>query len=143
MESPPWVKKKKATVNPKNTNDVYCFMYAATIALYHDKLGSNPERITKKLVIYTQTFNWHEIHFPASYDDYAIFEQLNEDIALNILYVPPGEKNICPEYISKRNFNTKNQIVLLKITDESEKWHFLGLPSIQYEDDKKTYEKLI
>ena len=57
--------------------------------------------------------------------------------------MPPGEKNICPEYISKRNFNTKNQIVLLKITDESEKWHFLRLPSIQYEDDKKTYEKLI
>ena len=57
--------------------------------------------------------------------------------------MPPGEKNICPEYISKRNFNTKNQIVLLKITDESEKWHFLGLPNIQYEDDKKTYEKLI
>ena len=28
----------------------------------------------------------------------------------------------------------KNQTVLLKITDESEKWHFLALPSIQYED---------
>ena len=74
MESPPWVKKKKATINPKNTNDVYCFMYAATITLYHDKLGSNPERITKILATYTQTFNWHEIDFPASYDDYAIFE---------------------------------------------------------------------
>ena len=51
--------------------------------------------------------------------------------------MPPREKNICPEYISKRNFNTKNQTVLLKITDESEKWHFLALPSIQYEDGIK------
>ena len=55
MESPPWVKKKKATINHKNTNDIYCFMYAATISLYHDKLGSNPECITKKLATYAQT----------------------------------------------------------------------------------------
>ena len=143
MESPPWVKKKKATINPKNTTDVYCFMYAAAIALYHDKLGSNPERITKQLATNAQTFNWHEIDFPASYDDYAIFEQLNEDIALNILYVPPGEKNICPEYISKHNFDTKNQIVLLKITDWSDKWHFLALPSIQYEDGVKRPTKCL
>ena len=47
MESPPWVKKKKATIHPKNTIDVYCFMDATTNALDHDKLGSNPERIIK------------------------------------------------------------------------------------------------
>ena len=98
-------------------------MYAATIALYHDQLGSNPERISQKSRIYAQVFNWHDIDFTSSYDDYAIFEQLNEDIALNILYVPPREKNLCPEYISRRNFHTKNQIILLKITDESEIWH--------------------
>ena len=67
-------------------------MYAATIALYHDQLGSNPERISLKLSIYSQVFNWHDIDFTSSYDDYAMFEQLNEDIALNILYVPPKEK---------------------------------------------------
>ena len=47
------------------------------------------------------------------------------------------EKNVCPEYISERNFNTKNQIVLLKITDGSNKWHFLALPSILGEDGVK------
>ena len=26
-------------------------------------------------------------------------------------------------YISKRNFTTENQITMLKITDESDKWH--------------------
>ena len=45
IESPKWIKNKKATINPKNTNDVYCFMYAATIALYHDVLRSNPTKI--------------------------------------------------------------------------------------------------
>ena len=49
-------------------------MYTATTTFYHHKLGSNPERITKKLATYTETFNWHEIDFPPSYNDYAIFE---------------------------------------------------------------------
>ena len=119
-------------MNPKNTHDLYCFMHAITIALYHNQLGTNPERISKKLLAYTQKFNCHEIDFPVCFADYAIFEKLNEDIALNALYVPFNELNICPEYISKRNFNTKSQI-----TDESEKWHFLALPSILNDDGAK------
>ena len=51
-----------------------------------------------------------------------------------------NKKNICPEYISKRNFNTKNQIVLLKITD-GDKWHFLALPSISNEAGVKRLTK--
>ena len=50
------------------------------------------------------------------------------------MHVPFNEVNICPEYISKRNFNTKNQVALLKITDDKGKWHFLALPSILDED---------
>ena len=106
IESPKWIKNKKATINPKNTNDVYCFMYASTIALYHDVLGSNRERISQRLSIYTQAFNWHDIDFPASYEHYELFEKLNKDIALNVCLL--NKKNICPEYISKRSFSTKN-----------------------------------
>ena len=112
-------------------------MHAITIALYHNELGTNPERISKKLLAIAQKFNWHEIDFPASYEDYVIFEKLNEDIALNVLYVPFDEVNILPEYISKRNFSTKNQVTLLKITDNSGKWNFLALPSILDEDGVK------
>ena len=90
------------------------FHATITIALYHNELGTNPERITKKLIAYAQKFNWHEIDFPASFQDYVIFEKLNEDVALNVLYLPFNEVNICPEYISKRNFSTKNQVTLLK-----------------------------
>ena len=51
--------------------------------------------------------------------------------------MPFNEVNICPEYISKRNFNIKNQVTLLKITDESDKWHFLALPGILDNDGAK------
>ena len=40
--------------------------------------------------------------------------------------------------MSKRNFDTKNQIVLLKTTDDSNsKWHFLALATILDEDGVK------
>ena len=129
IESPDWLKNKKCTINPKNENDVYCFMHAITIALSHNELGSNPERISKKLMQYANKINWHNIDFPASYEDYVLFEQLNSDIALNILYVPFGKRNVCTEYISKHNFTTKNQVTLLKITDDKGNWHFLALRS--------------
>ena len=105
-------------------------MYSATIALYHNELGSNPERISKKLIDHIPLLNRHYIDFPASYNDYIIFEKLNEDIALNVLYVPYNQKTICTEHISSRNLTAKKQVTLLKITENNEKWHFLALPSI-------------
>ena len=84
IETPKLLKSKKATINPKTVHDVYCFMHAITIALFQKELGTNPERITKKLIAYVQNFIWHDIDFPASYEDYAIFEKLNEDVALNV-----------------------------------------------------------
>ena len=137
IESPDWLKNKKCTINPKNENDVYCFMYSITAGLYHDEIGKNVERISKKLMQYANKINWHNIDFPASYEDYVLFEQLNSDIALNILYVPFGKRNVCPEYISKHNFTAKNQVTLLKITDDKGNWHFLALPSTLGENGVK------
>ena len=42
---------KKATINPKNTNDNYCFAYYATIAIYHEEIGKNLDRISSKLIL--------------------------------------------------------------------------------------------
>ena len=129
IPTPNWIKNKKATINPKN-NDIYYFIYAITIALYHKELGTNPERISKKLIDHIKLLNWYDEICPASLNDYIIFEQLNEDIALNTFYVPYNQKTICTEYISNRNFTAKKQVALLKITDNNDKWHFLALPSI-------------
>ena len=65
-----------------------------------------------------------------------MFEKINEEVALNVLYVTFKEKNVCPDYISERNFSARNQIALVKITD-GDKWHFLALPSILDEDGAK------
>ena len=104
-------------------------MYAIAIALFDEALGKNPGRISKELIKYANAFNWHDIDFPATYEDYITFERLNEAVSLNILYVPLNEVNICPEHISKRNFDKKHQVVLVKIGDDKGKWHFPALPS--------------
>ena len=112
VETPAWRKNKKAPINPQNNNDTYCFMYAIAIALFHEALGKNPGRISKKLSQFADAFNWHDIDFPATYDDYVTFETLNHVVALNILYVSLNKVNICPKYISKHNFDKKNQVRL-------------------------------
>ena len=68
------------------------------------------------------------------YFDYKIFEKNNEDVALNILYVSYDTEQIRPEYISKYNFDRKNQLTLLKITDGKGGWHFLALKGEPTED---------
>ena len=57
IDTPEWLKNKKATINPQNTNNAYCFTYAIAIALFHEALGKNPGRISKKLIEYVNAFN--------------------------------------------------------------------------------------
>ena len=45
IESFEWIKNKKATINPQNTKDNRCFLYAITIALNHQEISNRPERI--------------------------------------------------------------------------------------------------
>ena len=46
IDSPEWLKNKRVTINPKNDDDE-CFRYALTVALNHEEIRSNPQRITK------------------------------------------------------------------------------------------------
>ena len=47
IDSPDWIKNKKATINPINKKDNKCFQYAVTVVLNHDKIAKNPGRIIK------------------------------------------------------------------------------------------------
>ena len=45
VDSPKWLKNKKATINPKNKDDK-CFQYALTVALNSEQIKDHPERIS-------------------------------------------------------------------------------------------------
>ena len=47
INSPEWIKNKKVTINPQNTEDNNCFQYAITVALNYQNIDCHPERISK------------------------------------------------------------------------------------------------
>ena len=115
IDSPDWIKNKKATINPKN-KDNECFKYAIIAALNHEKIKKVPQRISK-LKSFIDNYDWKDIEFPSHSKDWKKFEQNNKTVALNILYVPYNSKQIKPTYISKYNYKRDNQVNLLLITD--------------------------
>ena len=120
IDSPKWLKDKKSTINPKN-NDDKCFQYAVTLALNLDNTDNHPERISK-IKPFIWKYNWREIDFPTMSKDWRKLE-LNNEIALNILYVPHNARKIQAAYKSRQNLTCDKQVILLMITD-GEKWHY-------------------
>ena len=47
IESLDWIKNKKATINRINKKDNECFQYAVTVALGHEEIKKDLQRITK------------------------------------------------------------------------------------------------
>ena len=136
IETPDWLKYKKVTVNPKNTNDDNCFQYSITAPLDHEDIGRNPHRISK-IKPFISKYNWKDVNFPAGPHDWKKFEQNNKAIALNILYAPFNSKQIRRVYKSNYNNERENQVILLMISehiDRIEKRHYLALKSesVQY-----------
>ena len=89
VDSPKWLKDKRSTINPKN-KDNKCFQYAATLALNIDKINKDPQRISK-IKPFIDQYNRIDIEFPPTGKDWRKFE-LNNKVALNILYVPHNTK---------------------------------------------------
>ena len=126
IDSPKWLKDKKSTTNPRS-NDHKCFQYAVTLALSLNRINKHPQRISK-IKPFIDQYNWKDIDFPAMSKDWKKFE-LNNEIALNILYVPHNTRKIHVAYKSKQNLTRENQIILLMITD-GQKWHYLTVKNL-------------
>ena len=121
INSQKWLKDKKSTINPKN-NDYKCFQYGATLALNLNRINKDPQRISN------YNYNWKDIDFPSTSKYWKKFKSNNE-VVLNILYVPNGTKKINIAYRSKYNLTYDKQIILLMITD-GEKWHYLVVKNL-------------
>ena len=114
IDFPDWIKKKKATINPKNADDK-CFQYVATVALNYEEINRNLERVSN-IKPFMNKYNWEGINYPSKIDDWKMFEKNDPTIALNIWVIK--EKEIYPAYISKINSNCEKQIILLMTSNE-------------------------
>ena len=107
-----WIRNKRATINPKNENDDNCFQHTFTVAWNYPNIENHPERISN-IIPFIDEYDWEGIKFLSRQDDqeesekaknimlinYKKFEQNNETIALNILYLPHNKKEIRSAYI--------------------------------------------
>ena len=121
IDSPKWLRDKKSTINPKN-NDDKCCQYAVTLALNLDNIDNHSERISK-IKPFINQYHWKDIDFPLTNKDWKKFE-LNNEVVLNILYIPHNTRKIQGVYKSKNNLTCEKQVILLLITN-GEKWHYL------------------
>ena len=80
IDSPKWLKNKKATINPKN-NDDKCFQYGLTVALNYQNIKNNPEKISE-IKPFSDQYNWKEIDFPSHSKDWKKFESNNNQLLL-------------------------------------------------------------
>ena len=47
IDSPDWIKNKKAAINPIKKKDNKCFQYVVTVALNYEEISKHSERIIK------------------------------------------------------------------------------------------------
>ena len=68
IDSPDWIKNKKATINPINKNNNKCFQYSAALALYYKEIGKDSGRIIK-LKPFIDKYNWERMNYQSKKDD--------------------------------------------------------------------------
>ena len=125
VDLPDWIYNKNCCINPKNEDDDECFKWAVTVALHHNDIGKNCQRISK-IKSYTEKYNWSGIKFPTPSNQWKKFESQNPDVALNVLSAE-GFK-IRQAYISKRNSSRK--CVDLLIVKSGDKEHYVAIKSL-------------
>ena len=72
---------QKTTINPINKKYSKCFQYVVTIALNHDKIGKNSEKITQ-IKSFINKYKQEAINFLSEKDDWKRFEKNNVTLAL-------------------------------------------------------------
>ena len=92
VDSPKWLKNKKATINPKN-NDNNCFQYSLTAVLNYENIKNHPQRVSN-IKPFIDQYNWKEIEFPSEQKDWKNFELNNKTITLIILFVPHNTEDL-------------------------------------------------
>ena len=89
IDSPEWLKNKKATINPKNNDDKF-FQYALTVALNSSciKIKSNRERISN-IKTFIGQYNWKEIDFPShrKHTGKSLNQIINQLLLISYMYL--------------------------------------------------------
>ena len=134
IDSPDWIKNKKTAINSINKKDNNCFQYAITVALNHEEMNKDPQRITK-IKPFTNKHNWVGISLASEKNDWKKFEKNNAAIALNVFYAKKYFVNMFKNITQ----TVQKQAILSMIsnrekceTKSKERWHYLAVKKYQH-----------
>ena len=120
--SPEWIVSKKATINPKNEKDNECFKWSIIAGLNYNKIK---EKELKKLLKFRRV----DTDFSSHQRYWENFEQENNSIAINVLFVSHNSEEIKLAYKSSYN-KRKNQVILLMINDEANNCYYFAVKNL-------------
>ena len=63
IDSPDWIKNKKATINPIHKKDNKCFQYTVTVALNHEEIKKDLQKRMAEIKYFINKYNWERINF--------------------------------------------------------------------------------
>ena len=86
IKSSEWLENKWATINPQNDDDK-CFQYVLTAVLNYNRFKKGDLQKIENTEPFTNRYDKKEMDFPSLLEDWEKFEQNNESIALNILFI--------------------------------------------------------
>ena len=121
--SPNWVASKKVTINPKNEKDNECFKWSMIARLNYDKIN---EKYLQKI----EKLERVDIYLSSHQRNWEKFEEANNSIALNSLFVSHNNEEIKLAYKSTYN-KRKNQVILLMINDEANNCYYFAVKICQ------------
>ena len=122
IASPDSISSKKATINPKNEKDNECFKWSIIAGLNYNKIN---EKELKKLLKFKRV----DIDFSSHQRYWENFEQENNSIAINVLFVSHNSEEIKLAYKSSYN-KRKNQVILLMINDEANNYYYFTIKNL-------------
>ena len=96
IASPNWIVNKKETINTKNEKYNECFKWSIIVGLNYNKTN---EKELKKLLKFRRV----DIDFSSHQRYWEKFEQENNSIAINVLFVPYNSEEINLAYKSRYN----------------------------------------
>ena len=101
IDSPDWMKKKNATINPKNRYGK-CFQYPGTVALSYEEIKWKPEGVSN-IKPSINKYNYRGRDYPSKIDDWKTFEKNNRQLLLVFCIL---KKNQYVQLISQKLIQT-------------------------------------
>ena len=117
--TPDWIASKKATINPKKEKDNKCFQWSIIAGLNYNSIKGKE---LKKLLKFRRV----DTDFSPHQRDWENFEQENNSVSLNVLFVSYNSEEIKLAYKSIYN-KRKNQVILLMINYEANSCYYFAM----------------